>query len=109
MATQEIQGNNLHLVVPTITLPYMLSKRRVTQASIFAHLGDYGHKIKGGTRGEEQQLFNLLYSLKKIFYDYTHVCYTNVHKGKVCFAFTKTNLTDSLQFQHNAFWGMERA
>lgn len=30
-------------------------------------------------------------------------------KAKSGFAFTKTNLTDSSQFQHNAFWGMERA
>lgn len=37
------------------------------------------------------------------------MCHINVHKGKLCFAVTKTNLTDSLQFQHNAFWGMKRA
>ena len=30
-------------------------------------------------------------------------------KAKLCFAVTKTSLTDSLEFQHNAFWGVKRA
>lgn len=53
----------------------MLLNRRVTQASIFAHLGDYWHKIKGGTRGKNSNFSSFIFIEKNNLWLYIHVLY----------------------------------
>lgn len=70
---------------------------------------DYTHDIREALNMKDSNVFIFYIPWISISYNYIHMSYINVHKGKTQLAVAKFKLIDKLQVQHNDFWAMKRA